>query len=59
MIGYVTIQKQSLLGMVSILGVPNGETRILPSGETEAEFICIRRSDNCETIWATIDQLEH
>lgn len=52
MIGYVTIQKQSLLGMVSILGVPNGKTRVLSNGEIEAEFICIRKADNCETIWA-------
>ena len=59
MIGYVTIQKQSLLGLVSTIGVPNGKTRVLPSGAIEAEFICIRRQDNCDTIWAAIDQLEH
>lgn len=52
MIGYVTIQKQSLLGMASTIGVANGKTRILPSGGVEAEFVCIRKKDNCETIWA-------
>lgn len=39
--GYVTIQKQSLLGMVSTLGVPTGKTRSRTDGEVEAEFLCI------------------
>lgn len=55
--GYVTIQKQSLLGMVSTLGVPTGKTRVLPGGETEAEFICINPGSECSTIWATKDML--
>lgn len=57
MIGYVTIQKQSILGMVSILGVPSGKKRVLQSGKVEAEFICIRKADNCETVWATQKEL--
>lgn len=57
MIGYVTIQKQSLLDTFTVIGVPSGKTRQREDGEVEAEFICIRRSDNCETIWATRSEI--
>lgn len=50
--GYVTIQKQSLLGMVSTLGVPTGKTRSRTDGEVEAEFLCINPGSDCSTIWA-------
>ena len=43
---YVTIQitdqsKQPVLGMVTILGTPSGQTRLSESGITEAQFLCI------------------
>lgn len=57
--GYVTIQKQSLLGMVSTIGVPSSKTRSRADGEIEAEFFCIRRADNCETIWAIRSELKN
>lgn len=56
--GYVTIEiQQSLLDTSTILGVPSGKTRQRTDGEIEAEFLCIRRADNCETIWATKEQI--
>jgi len=55
---YVTIKQQSLLGMVTVLGVATGQTRLSESGITEAEFLCI--SKNCveSKIWAKQSQIE-
>jgi len=55
--GYVTIKQQYLLGMVTFLGVFSGQTRLSESGITEAEFLCIQPGSNCETIWATREQI--
>ena len=58
--GYVTIQitdqsKQPVLGLVTVLGVFSGQTRLSESGVTEALFMVISPRSNCETIWVTQD----
>lgn len=56
--GYVTIKvPDSIFSVAYKLGVPTGQKRNHPDGTVEAEFICIRRSDNCEKIWATREQI--
>jgi hypothetical protein len=56
--GYVTIKiQQSLLDTSTVIGTPTGKTRVRADGKVEAEFLCLRRSDSCETVWATKEQL--
>lgn len=53
---YVAIKKD-LFSLSPILGVPTGQTRIREDGKTEAEFLCINPGSNCQTIWATREEL--
>ena len=53
---YVAIKKD-LFTLEPILGVPAGKTRIREDGKTEAEFHCINPGSNCQTVWATKDEL--
>jgi hypothetical protein len=60
---YVTIQitdqsEQPILGMVRVIGVFSGKTRLSNSGITEAEFLCISRNCYEQRIWANQTQIE-
>jgi len=60
---YVTIQitdqaEQPILGMVRVIGIATGKTRLSDSGITEAEFLCISRNCYEQRIWANQSQIE-
>ena len=56
---YVEILQQGgdLFPMARIVGSPTGKTRIKADGTIEAEFFCIRKADNCETVWASKNEI--
>ena len=61
--GYVTIQitdqsEQPILGMVRVIGIATGQTRLSDSGITEAEFLCISKNCYEQRIWANQTQIE-